>query len=107
KSTLTNSLVAAASVIGQEVDGDASMTNTCDDEPRCRRTIKSTAYMFSNPLLDKKLMFLNPCIYVFEPVHICSRTRAHMFSERALSIVSFYTISLTTYQVPQQIHLHI
>ncbi|GJX30668.1 WVD2-like protein 4 [Tanacetum coccineum] len=27
KSTLTDSLVAAASVIGQEVDGDASMTN--------------------------------------------------------------------------------
>ncbi|GKE59521.1 hypothetical protein Tco_1498706, partial [Tanacetum coccineum] len=34
KSTLTNSLVAVASVIGQEVDGDASITNTCDDEPR-------------------------------------------------------------------------
>ncbi|GKC67012.1 hypothetical protein Tco_1099610 [Tanacetum coccineum] len=83
KSTLTNSLVAVASVIGQEVDGDASITNTCDDEPRRRRIIKT-------------------------PVHICSQTRAHMFSERALcTIVSFYTISLTTYQVPQQIHLHI
>ncbi|GKE09454.1 elongation factor 2-like protein [Tanacetum coccineum] len=74
KSTLTNTLVAAASVIVQEVDGDASMTNTCDDEPRRHRTIKSTAYIFLNPLLDKKLMFLNPCIYVLEPVHICSQS---------------------------------
>nr|GEU57672.1 elongation factor 2 [Tanacetum cinerariifolium] len=43
KSTLTDSLVVAASVIGQEVDGDAGMIDTCDDELRRRRTIKSTS----------------------------------------------------------------
>ncbi|XP_042410666.1 elongation factor 2-like [Zingiber officinale] len=42
KSTLTDSLVAAAGIIAQEVTGDVRMTDTRQDEAERGITIKST-----------------------------------------------------------------
>jgi translation elongation factor EF-4 len=42
KSTLTDSLVAAAGIIAQESAGDVRMTDTRTDEAECGITIKST-----------------------------------------------------------------
>jgi hypothetical protein len=50
KSTLTDSLVAAAGIIAQEVAGDVRMTDTRADEAERGITIKSTEEKAGNPL---------------------------------------------------------
>ena len=50
KSTLTDSLVAAAGIIAQEVAGDVRMTATRADEAERGITIKSTEEKAGNPL---------------------------------------------------------
>ncbi|KAK3164901.1 hypothetical protein QOZ80_1AG0026250 [Eleusine coracana subsp. coracana] len=55
KSTLTDSLVAAAGIIAQEVAGDARMTDTRADEAERGITIKSTGISLYYEMTDESL----------------------------------------------------
>ncbi|TXG68977.1 hypothetical protein EZV62_003912 [Acer yangbiense] len=55
KSTLTDSLVAAAGIIAQEVAGDVRMTDTRADEAERGITIKSTGISFYYEMSDESL----------------------------------------------------
>ncbi|KAI3855506.1 hypothetical protein MKX03_004363 [Papaver bracteatum] len=55
KSTLTDSLVAAAGIIAQETAGDVRMTDTRADEAECGITIKSTGISLYYEMSDESL----------------------------------------------------
>ncbi|PQQ14487.1 hypothetical protein Pyn_26519 [Prunus yedoensis var. nudiflora] len=55
KSTLTDSLVAAAGIIAQEVAGDVRMTDTRADEAERGITIKSTGISLYYEMTDESL----------------------------------------------------
>lgn len=55
KSTLTDSLVAAADIIAQEVAGDVRMTDTRADEAKRGITIKSTGISLYYQISDESL----------------------------------------------------
>ena len=55
KSTLTDSLVAAAGIIAQEVAGDVRMTDTRQDEAERGITIKSTGISLFYEMTDESL----------------------------------------------------
>ncbi|OAY62719.1 Elongation factor 2 [Ananas comosus] len=55
KSTLTDSLVAAAGIIAQEVAGDVRMTDTRQDEAERGITIKSTGISLYYEMTDESL----------------------------------------------------
>ncbi|KAG6514632.1 hypothetical protein ZIOFF_025001 [Zingiber officinale] len=55
KSTLTDSLVAAAGIIAQEVAGDVRMTNTRQDEAERGITIKSTGISLYYEMTEESL----------------------------------------------------
>lgn len=56
KSTLTDSLVAAAGIIAQENAGDARLTDTRQDEQDRCITIKSTGISLFYQMLDEDLI---------------------------------------------------
>ncbi|KAG6487565.1 hypothetical protein ZIOFF_056153 [Zingiber officinale] len=55
KSTLTDSLVAAARIIAQEVTGDVRMTDTLQDEAERGITIKSTGISLYYEMIEESL----------------------------------------------------